>query len=223
MLLPLFFISGAEIESINMLGTIIDIKNPSVVKISLILCFIYFLWRYWQYYQEETYVKDMCRDIKICFYMLESKYLTKIAREKSSFLNSDYVRVTLADPKYSWGGRLVAIPENKEKVIFPFMRKCEFYIYPADSSQGHKREDVHKFHECMQSKKNWEPLYTADKDENYPSFYKEYIQYSIFRFYIMRLIGFSKFMLHESYFTDYLLPFVIATTSAAITIYAVII
>ena len=102
-LMPLFFLSGASMEKINVLGTIITLKNPEVVKYSLVILFGYFFLRYWQYYQEETYIKDMHREMHLYLYKREKHYLNKKAREKASFLNSQFVRVCFTDPRYNWG------------------------------------------------------------------------------------------------------------------------
>jgi hypothetical protein len=223
LLTPLFFLSGASIDRINILGTIITINNPEVVKYSLVILFGYFLLRYWQYYQEETYVKDMHREMHQYLYHREMSYLNKKAREKAKFLDSEFIRVCFADPKYSFGGRFVAIPENIDRVIFPFMRECEFYIYPSDDRQGHKPEDINKFHSLLAEPENanWFPIKTSEHDDSSPSFYREYLKYSIIRFNMMRFIGACQYMFNKSYFTDYQLPFIVAVLSAAATVYAI--
>ena len=163
-LMPLFFLSGASMEKINVLGTIITLKNPEVVKYSLVILFGYFFLRYWQYYQEETYIKDMHREMHLYLYKREKHYLNKKAREKASFLNSQFVRVCFTDPRYNWGGRFASIPENKDRVVFPFMRECEFYIYPADEQQGHKSEAIERFHAQLSEPENnnWKPLKSTE-------------------------------------------------------------
>ena len=225
LLMPLFFLSGASVEKINILGTIIIVKSPDVVKYSLVMLFAYFLLRYWQYYKEETYIKDMHRKMHDYIYKRELSYLNKKAREKASFLNSNFIRVSFTDPKYHWHGRHVALPENKDRAIFPFMRECEFYIYPADAGQGHKPEDIEKFHFQLTKPENanWHPINSSEPTGGPPRFYREYLRYSIFKFNLMRFAGACRYMLSESYFTDYQLPFIISGLSAAAAIYANII
>lgn len=215
LLLPLFFISGADVKEINILGTIITVKNPSIVKASIGILFTYFLLRYWQYYKEETFVENMYRRLHEYLYRWEYDFLIKKAREKSSFLESGFVKVVFADPSYSiWEGRLAYIPENKNQVIFPFIRRCEFYIYPASVIEGHKIEDITVFNMTMAEHKNWEALLHGGTP-----YYREYLSYNIIRFNIMRFIGACKFMLNESYFTDYQLPFIVAACSGLATLY----
>jgi len=225
LMLPLFFISGADIQNINILGTVITIKKPEAIRFSLVALFLYFLWRYCQYYLEETYVNDMHRRIHEYLYTWENRYLNKKARKMASFLNSDFVRVCFADPRYSWGGRYVAIPENRDKVVFPFRRMCEFYIHPANDREGHEEEQIKKFHSDMAQAESagWTALKTSDDPSHPPGFYRNYLTYSIIKFNIMRLVGYCRYILSESYFTDYQLPFIVAIVSALITIYAVFI
>ena len=222
LLMPLFFLSGASIDKINILGTIIIVNNPEVVKYSLVMIFGYFLLRYWQYYQEETYVKDMRRKMRTYIYKKVLSYLNNKAKEKASFLDSNFIRVCFTDPKYNLYGRHVAIPENKDRVIFPFLRQCEFYIYPAAASEGHKSEDIEKFHSELSKPEhaNWHPINSSEPSGGSSRFYREYLRYSIFRFNLMRFVGACRYMLTESYFTDYQLPFIVAALSAAITVYA---
>jgi len=221
LIMPLFFLSGASIDKINILGTIITIKNPLIVEYSLLILFVYFLLRYWQYYQEETYVKDMHREMHEHVYHLEKSYLNKKAKEKASFLDKDIVSVCFTDSKYSWGCSFVGIPNKKDRVVFPFMRECEFYIYPDTHGYNDKTEDVEKFHSILAKPENsnWHPLNLSNEEATPPSFYREYLKYSIIKFNSMRIIGLFRYVLSTSYFTDYQLPFIVAMVSAGATIY----
>ena len=53
LVMPLFFLSGASINEINMFGTVIKLQSQSGVNIVLFAIYFYFLWRYFQYYLEE--------------------------------------------------------------------------------------------------------------------------------------------------------------------------
>jgi hypothetical protein len=223
LLMPLFFLSGAAFEKINLLGTVILVKNPDVIKYSLVLLFSYFGLRYWQYYQEETYVKDMHNRIHEHLYYQEEKYLNKKAREKAKFLNSNFVRVCFSDPRYSRrSGRFTATPEKKDQVVFPFMRKCEFYIYPADDRQGHKESEIENFHSILSLPENshWESVSASGTTDKPPYFYRQYLTYSILKFNTFRLLGGFRYMFSESYFTDYQLPFIVGVLSIVATVSA---
>lgn len=222
LLMPIFFISGASVKQINLFGTVIVLQNPEVIKYSILILFSYFFLRYWQYYKEETYVQDMYREMKQYLYWLEHSYLKKKVREKAGFINSELLNICFADPRYSGGVRFAAIPENKDRVVFPFVRECEFYIYPDNRGYRNREDAVKEFHITLSNPEysNWHPVLTSDEAGSAPSFYREYLRYNIVRFHIMRFIGACRYMLNESYFTDYQLPFVVAISSAVLTICA---
>lgn len=214
-IMPLFFISGATVEKINILGTVITVNRPEVIKYSIIVLFLYFFLRYWQYYKEETYVKDMLLEMKKYLYHIEQSYLVKRIRKKAHFLNQDILNYCFADPRYDWGGRYAAIPKNKDKAVFPFFRECEFYIYPDDRGYGERTALINDFHQKLSEPEhaNWHPLKAEGSGDEKPHFYRECLRYSILRFKITRLLGMFRYMLNESYFTDYQLPFIVAFTS----------
>jgi hypothetical protein len=223
LLMPLFFLSGATFEKINLLGTLILVKNPDVVKYALVLLFSYSSLRYWQYYKEETYVKDMHERIHEYLYSKEKVYLNKRVREKSKFLNSDFVRICFTDPRYSRkSGCFTAIPNKKDQVTFLFTRKCEFYIYHADNGQGLSESDITSFHSTLALPENshWDPISASGTTDKPAHFYRQYLTYSIFRFNMLRIMGWFRYMLKESYFTDYQLPFIIGVISVVATISA---
>ncbi|ELB2790272.1 hypothetical protein ACE1OG_18035 [Aeromonas hydrophila] len=222
MLMPLFFLSGASIEKINLLGTVVSVSNPVVIKYALIILFSYFLLRYWQYYQEETYINDMRRRMRDHIYYLEERFLTKKAREKAHFVEPSILSICFSDPRHSRGVSFMAIPEKKDEVTFIFMRKCEFYIYASDRGYANKQESIDQFHVILSENEHssWTPL---DYSNGQPKFYRQYLNYSIFRFNAYRIFGFFRYIFNESYFTDYQLPFVLACGSFVVTLGAVFI
>jgi len=225
MLMPLFFLSGASIEKINLLGTVISVSNPVVIKYALAALFGYFLLRYWQYYQEETFVNDMHHKMREHIYYLEETFLTKKAREKAHFVEPSILSVCFADPRYSIGGRYAAIPMNKDEVSFLFMRKCEFYIYADDRGYPNKEGFIEQFHNTLSESEysSWTPLDGSFDSNGKPHFYRQYLSYSIIRFNAYRLRGGLRYMFNESYFTDYQLPFLLAFTSIVVTSSAIFI
>ena len=58
-LLPLYLFSGATFNKINILGNSVTLNNPKLITIFLIVLFFYFLLRYWQYFNEENYIKSV--------------------------------------------------------------------------------------------------------------------------------------------------------------------
>ena len=222
LLMPIFFLSGASIEKINLLGTIITVQSPEIIKYSIVVLFAYFFLRYWQYYQEETYVKDMHREMRQHLYHLEQSSLNKKVREKANFVSNEILSICFADPRYNWGCRFTVIPENKDRVVFPFVRECEFYIYPDNRGYNNREGMIEAFHAMLSKPEhsNWHPVITSDQEGSSPSFYREYLKYNILKFHFMRLVGACRYMLNESYFTDYQLPFIVSISSVVLTIYA---
>ncbi|CAE6881435.1 hypothetical protein ACOMICROBIO_NCLOACGD_00293 [Vibrio sp. B1ASS3] len=224
MLMPLFFLSGASIEKINILGTIINVSNPVILKYALVTLFAYFFLRYWQYYQEETYVKDMHREMRDYMYHLEYMYLLRKVRKKANFVEESVLSACFTDPRYNRSVRYTAIPEKEDKVLFLFRRECEFYIYPDDRGYPNKQEHIRQFHATLATEQqaSWKPVDSSGGESGEPHFYREYLNYNIIRFNIYRLIGLSKYALNQSYFTDYQLPFLIALVSTIVTASAVL-
>ena len=126
LVMPLFFVSGAEITKINVLGTNIELANPESVKYLLIALFLYFFLRYWQYYKEESYIVDMHRKIQYYSRTKEVAYLTKKAQEKSDFIKSIDFHVSFTDPAHNRWGQPVRIPKVQDTIPFLFMRECRF-------------------------------------------------------------------------------------------------
>lgn len=54
-LMPLFVLSGAQVEKINLLGTVIQVDDSRVILWGIFMFFVYALWRYWQYYEAEGF------------------------------------------------------------------------------------------------------------------------------------------------------------------------
>ena len=222
-ILPLFFFSGAEIEKTNLLGTIIKIENPLIIKISLVGLFIYFLWRYWQYYLEETWIQDMHRTIKNYIYSHESKALDRKARKKASFLNQDILNVSLAPNKHSFGLVFANIPDTLDEKIGLFRRTSAIYIHPRAIEYGEPENQIKNYYKSLNEQTLWKPIYTSERKSEEADFHTLNVEYNILSFFVMRVYGFLSFIVKESYFTDYLLPFVVSLASIIATVCAIFI
>ncbi|MEZ9553537.1 hypothetical protein [Vibrio sp. 10N.222.47.A9] len=214
--MPLFFVSGAEVEKLNILGTVIVLSNPKVVEYLLVVLFLYFFLRYWQYYKEESYISDMKRKIIDYTVVLETRFLTKKANQMTSFVKSTDYSIHYTDSRYHRFGRPVHIPVENDRVTFLFMRECKFYIYPKTKNGDASSTEIKEFGGLSESHSlsNWSVIESPeDFSKRTYNYYGNVIHYSIFRFNLYRTIGYLKYMLNESYFTDYQLPFAIALVS----------
>ncbi|MCR9674483.1 hypothetical protein NB557_14690 [Vibrio alginolyticus] len=215
----LFYVSGAKIQKINVLGTHIELSSPQVIQYLLVVLFLYFTLRYWQYYKEENYVRDMHRTIHKYTRNLEISYLTEKAREKAGFVKSTRFHVSFTDPVYNqWGGHPVAIPKLKDQMTFLFMRKCKFYISSANEQGQTQSPFIEEFNEDKKLLSDWDTIKSGEY-RSLRTYYGNSLTYSIFRFKFYRLKGWVSYMFNESCFTDYQLPFLVAALSACTSAY----
>ena len=203
-MVPLFFLTGAEIDKINLLGTIIKIENQAVIKWFVALVFGYCCLRYWQYYKEEESVREIPRKIKIYKYDLEINYIKNVARKKiNEELSPKFSGLILATSKYSSFFSDAHTSLTKEdKYISPFKMQSYFYAYLIDENSDDKT-----IVEIPESYKE------VEWENSFKNMYESSIDYNPFRFYLFRIIGLYRYLVYESYFTDYQLPIFIAFVS----------
>lgn len=224
-LLPLIIGSGANIEKINLLGTVININNPDIIQYLSGILFLYFLLRYWQYYTEETFIKDMHREFKEYKYNKEDTVLRNKIKSEMNFIQSNNIEILFANPLYFNGSRYTFQENIEDEYIFPFNKSCTYYTKYGDINhyvnrgKGSAEEEIEKYNRMMLKDKSWTPIYNKDFENKEPLAYQKTIQYNIIYFKLLRIYGYLKFTFSRSYFTDYQLPFFIALGSSFLTIY----
>lgn len=216
--MPLFFLSEAKIEKINLLGTIINIENPEIIPYLISGIFFYFLLRYFQYYNEENHIKTMKASLKENTFAIEKRYLWNRAIKPVEAFKSGHIYVYYLDPshrreKYSSD----STDDEVDISPFPFFRKCS---YQLRTQTGVGSGCITNFHEEMKKPPfdSWQRSNTegAGVFGGHPYYRNQFI-YCILTLYIFRTLGRLKYFFRESYFTDYHLPFLLAALSLFIT------
>ncbi len=222
--MPLLFFSGASIEKVNLLGTVIKIKNPEIITYSFVVLFFYFFVRYFQYYNEENHIKSMKESLRKNTFRSELDYFFKKATSDVSDFMCDYIQVYYLDPYHRKDTiKQRGIVNKKDEVTFPFFRKCSYCLY---SQIGIGSGEITEFHNKMKEApfSLWPRLNSQHSDGIMESeYYQSSFVYCTLQLYIMRLYGITKYILTESYFTDYQLPFIVAFISCIATVSAVFI
>ncbi|EGR3355920.1 MULTISPECIES: hypothetical protein [Vibrio] len=209
--MPMFFVSQATVEKINVLGTVINIGSPSSINYMIGTVFVYFLLRYWQYYREENHLRDSKRSATEHMYAYEESHRYALARAQLGENNSSAVSIYMLDPNirrsFSYGG----IKDKPNERVSLFKTRGYFYAYTENSSDQKLRK---KFHTHMQSDPylSWERLHphldgTTDVENQ---FYKNHYEFVHAKFYFTRVFGWLKYAFSTSYFTDYHMPFLVA-------------
>ena len=210
--MPLLFLSGASIEQINLLGTIIRIDKPEVLNMALVLLYAYSFVRYRQYYKEEIHVAEMNRSVESALYGWESSYLRDFITKEMAIAEGRNVKFTFSDSIHApgWGAH-VDLPSEKDSYSFPIYKTGYIYVHPPVPSQDITLEEGELFLEKINSDSRFK-AYVVDSghDGKEAIYYQFQYKYNFLRVIFKRAIGYIRFVLDTSYFTDYKLPFIIA-------------
>ncbi|TOG86398.1 hypothetical protein CGI91_23330 [Vibrio parahaemolyticus] len=218
LILPLFFWTGASVEKINILGTVIELDNPKYIKVAVASLFAYFFIRYWQYYREETYIIEMKRRIKEHIYSLERKHLVKMIRRKLSGVDASLYDIYFLDPSHREGGKTRWLDNRKDETIFPLRKRAYFGVtHSMEKDIAAQNQFYVDFGNAGLTG------FTPARETESPSFndieyYISDVIYIPLHFWSLRVFGWFRYMATESYFTDYQFPFVIGFGSIAITL-----
>ena len=207
-LMPLFFLSGAELEKINLLGTVITIKNQAVVKWFIALVFAYFFIRYWQYYREEHCTKNIGNELRRSMYRPESKLLAHRAHERAKAFESNSKHFSFANKQFSYAcGHRANLAKEDEYISF-LSRSTIAYLDISSVDEGSGIQEIIKDKDIPRLWKKIESNCGATAT------YETSIEYNLPIIYALRAKGILTFIMNQSYFTDYQLPFVVAAASA---------
>jgi len=218
--IAIFFTSGAKIEKISLLGTSIQIDNPSIANFIIVLVYCYFVLRFWQYYSEETFVKESYHKLRNYYYSWEYSYLRQRAMNRIQHIDGLHAFTMVPNVSRNIGVTWTSIPQKKDTKISLLRKKA--YVYSSLESKNvvnHQKIDDDAsvlFCENMMNSKDW--VVVPDTTENNSKIYETGIDYSIIRIYLMRLRGLVLYTMKESYFTDYQLPLVIAFLAIVLAI-----
>jgi hypothetical protein len=220
--MPLFFLSEATIEKVNLLGTVIKIENPEVISYAISGLFFYFLLRYFQYYNEENHIKAMKESMRENVFAIETRYLWDRAIQPVVAFKSSYIYIYYLDPQHRRDTRSPDnIDDQADTSPFPFFRRCSYQLH---TQHGVGSGSITNFHEEMKNPPfdSWQHFNNGGTGVfgDHP-YYQNQFTYFIFTLYIFRTLGFLKYLTSESYFTDYHLPFLLAAVSLLVTTYAV--
>ena len=219
-LLPLYLFSGFSLDKINILGNQVNINNPKIITISMIVLFFYYFLRYWQYFNEENYVKEAKNNLQSVQY----KYVYDYIKKKIYSQNKKYKDSILNLPHPQSLTKYFFHEDTDSDNIKPKYSQLLFNTFVVNASlqkrpRYNNDEDglenqISLMKERLENDKRFE--YVEKKDSiDRSDFYKYRLEVTInaFYVYVLKLKGFLKFIITESIFTDYYLPFLVSTTS----------
>jgi len=207
-LMPLFFLSGAEVEKLNLLGTIVTINNQVVIKWSIVLVFVYFCIRYWQYYKEERCTKNIGKELRRSMYRPESKLLAHRAHERAKAFGLNNKHISFANKQFSYAcGHRANLAKEDEYISF-LSRKTIAYLDIPSVNEGSGMQEIIKDEDIPRL---WEKI---DSKGGAAATYQTSIEYKLPIIFVLRTKGILAFIVNQSYFSDYQLPFVVAAISA---------
>jgi len=238
--MPLYFWTGAEISNINLIFTQIPLKNGCYIEYFLYALFGYFLLRYWQYYKQEKRAIFGIANIFEAMHKIEKLYFWKKIKHKIEiFEKNKDGQYGVLDFKY-----IEDLATHTHLLNFEQTQYQDTKVKRADLSKSLKvsllkreiaivfRPDTIKFARYFQDsiKDGFTAKDIAEIDEHW-SLCQENIDhvgglpiiettasYNPIIIWLKRKKITCQFFLAQTYFTDYYLPFVIALSSAGITL-----
>lgn len=227
--MPVFFLSNASVEKVNLLGTIINLQNPSIIKWAIAVLFGYFLWRYYIYRREDVRLKVLEDQKIMAIGDAELKYFKKKTRKYIG--NHDKALHDAAKRKDFFVGFspqknpdtgqdqvIRSILIDKKINFFTREREIEIYgpaledLFTKNIYSELKPHDTKLNEDSLQK---WKPV-EPSKDLRLQSG----INYNVFIVFFLRRFVSLRYAINQSYFSDYNLPFLVALTSVAITSYS---
>jgi hypothetical protein len=228
-LMPLFFLSDAAVEKINLFGTIVTVADQAGVRWVIGVLFTYFLWRYFQYYGEESAVKDIGPALKAdinehelayfkaklspaaeCFKAEHLYYVFKPIAERNGS-SKNLVPAITDDPKRGWWMR--------ERVVEVNGMHSEYEVFEwGNEAAAHMFTDA----EFKQVTTSWRYVTPHIHDPRSKPVFESDVPYSLVRLLGLRFGVLIKFLVRRSYFTDYQLPFVVAIVALSTSLWHVI-
>lgn len=225
LLMPLFFLSGASVNQINMFGTIIHLTNQKGINIAIFVIYVYFLWRYLQYYLEEERAKEfqLLRDNRIN--QIEFDYLKDLMRKKADcFEFKDYYPSYKEIKMDSFKESRYLSDDKYDKKLGLITRSRVMEIYGlADKYENHYLKNGEDHIELPSKEieiieKDWRLVNKQQGDSRSGAVFETDVEYNALYLNWIRFINCFKFYVIHPYFSDYQLPFWISGSSFIITI-----
>ena len=230
LVMPLFFLSGASINEINMFGTVIKLQSQSGVNIVLFAIYFYFLWRYFQYYLEEDRARDFIalRNHKID--QAEFDYLKHLMFIKTNCFEMDHYHPCYKKrPTRAFSEDQLSSEWDLDKKIGRYKKSRTMEVYGLPDKYIHHYSQNQELRNKLPSneidciEKQWRYVEKKQGDSRSGAIFETDV---VFNWPYLNWLRFKEgfvFYIVHPYFSDYKLPFLIATMSLAVSIYVCII
>ncbi len=225
MIMPLFFLSGASVNQINLFGTVIYLESQSGIKVVMFVMYFYFLWRYLQYYYEEERAKVFrsIRDKRL--YEIEFDYFSDIMRSKADCFEFHHYYPCFKRKDAPMVEMVRTLPDKRmDKKIGLFRKSRIMEIYGLDDKyedhylkSGEEQTKISD-DELKKIDKYWRLVKKEVSDARSGAIFETDVEYNSLHLWLVRFLGNFKFLVVHPYFTDYRLPFLIAGVSFVSTI-----
>lgn len=213
LLLPLFVFGEAKLDKLNIFGTTIDIGDPSAIIGLIVLIFIYFFGRYWQYYGNERGAKDYRINMSRHIFQYEFKYFSDLMRGAASVFDYEhyYPQFSCAtNGDYAYGYNRPEIAKDKRLGLLRRSRlmqinsvgkKYEQHYLGRETGCGELSEE-----EIARIAARWRFVPKAQGDSRSEPIFETDIEYSVIAVIIVRLKSYLLFLANKPEFTDYKFP-----------------
>lgn len=200
--LAIYSISNAKIDKLNFLGNAIEIGNPSSITIFIFILFFYFLLRYYQYFNEEIHVKKAKNELKNTINEIYINFLKKNVLEGKGLFTKISRKVNYIYPNMFENDSLKKYTSFKRKGLI----KAQILVPSGFSGKSTTDEDEEMI-KLFEENTNWDRM---PKSEGAEIIYKAEISISVIFVFYFNFKGTLAFLIKNSLFTDYYLPFLVS-------------
>lgn len=224
LVMPLFFLSDASVNEINIFGTIIDIKNQIGIKAFIFVMYFYFLWRYTQYYRVDERAESFRKVRQDELYEVEYNYFSSLMLPKTKCFEYEHFYRSFKQAEPPVFNVVRTLPDkdlDKKSGFFHKHRLMEIYGVDDKYEKHYLKSGSEKIKltdkEVNDIKKSWTLVEKKASDARSGAVFETSIEYNYVYLGLKRFITNLKFIVAHPYFSDYELPFIIAVISIVLT------
>ena len=223
--MPLFVLGGATADQVNLFGTVIRINSQNSVGLVVSVMYIYFLWRYGQYFGKEDRAKVFRSILERKLYDAEFQFFSNLVFPKIEcfeyknyyicFKTKENKLFGVEDklPKASMDARIGLFRKSRMMEVYGLPDRYKNYYLKSEGMRSPMTQD-----EKDAINKSWKIVDVESSDPRSGSIFETPVEYNVFRRFWIRSIVKMKFIFSHPYFSDYELPFIVAGLSFLITV-----
>lgn len=221
--LPIFLFSGITLETISFFGNRVSVNNPQIITISLIVLFVYFSLRYYQYFTVENHVQSFRKEIGIEIKNKITRLLeSRVKRKMGDLYEKGVVHIRLPT-EYALSQNFDTAGLPKQMIhsanIFNNNFVAIVRIFDPKEGNGEPSEKVKTLLQEFRDNPYWEQTSRTTNQEILPEMFQTEIDCSWFELAIVKCKTWCSYFVHTTSITNYYLPFFMASISSFFTLY----